>query len=384
MVQRISGAKTMKIQAVATRLDLKRFIDFPYHLHRHLPNWIPPLKFDQKNVFNPKKNSVLTHCDYQIFLLYDNEKIIGRIAVYVNHVANDYWKEKIGFFGHYECIDDQNAASQLLGTAEQWLRERGMEKMRGQWNFVSQDIGFISEGFDIPPIVLSPYNPPYYNDHVAAFGMQKAKDLLVYSCDISKGYKIPDRFLEFTDRIAERYRVTVRPINMKKLVEDARIIVRLTNESIAGNWGYYPVDESEAEQIAADLKMIVHPEVVLIAEIDSEPIGYIITLPDVNYILKDLNGRLFPFGIFKLLSGIKKLRRYRIWALGILPLYQKKGISVLLFRRLNDILGDKGVYVEANWVLEDNALMNNALVQLQFDLVKKYRIYEKQIGRIGY
>ena len=374
----------MKIQAVTTRSDLKRFIDFPYHLHRQTSNWIPPLKIDQKNIFNPKKNPVLTHCDYQIFLLYDNEKIIGRIAVYVNHVANDYWKEKIGFFGHYECIDDQKAASELFGTAEQWLRERGMTTMRGQWNFVSQDIGFICEGFEIQPIVLSPYNPPYYNDQVVTFGMKKAKDLLVYSCDLAKGYKIPDRFLEFTDRIAERYRVIVRPINMKKLVEDARIIVRLTNESIAGNWGYYPVDESEAEQIAADLKMIVHPEVVLIAEIDSEPIGYIITLPDVNYILKDLNGRLFPFGIFKLLSGIKKLRRYRIWALGILPLYQKKGISVLLFRRLNDILGDKGVYVEANWVLEDNALMNNALVQLQFDLVKKYRIYEKQIGRIGY
>lgn len=380
MVQKISGAEPMKIQAIATRPDLKRFIDFPYQLHRHTPHWIPPLKFDQKNIFNPKKNSVLQHCDYQFFLLFDDENLIGRIAVYVNHVANAYWQEKIGFFGHYECIDDQNAASLLLGTAEQWLRQRGMETMRGQWNFVSQDIGFICAGFDIPPIVLSTYNPPYYNDQVIAFGMKKARDLLVYSCDTGKGYRIPDRFLAFTDRIAERYQVTVRPINMKKLVDDARIIVRLTNESIGDNWGFYPVDESEAEQLAADLKMIVHPEVVLIAEIDRKPIGYLLALPDVNIILKDLNGRLLPFGIFKLLRGIKKINRYRIWALGILPPYQKKGISVLLFRRLNDILGDKNVYVEANWVLEDNTLMNNALVQLQFDLVKKYRIYEKRVG----
>ena len=380
MVQKISGAEPMKIQAIATRPDLKRFIDFPYQLHRHTPHWIPPLKFDQKNIFNPKKNSVLQHCDYQFFLLFDDENLIGRIAVYVNHVANAYWQEKIGFFGHYECIDDQSAASLLLETAEQWLRQRGMETMRGQWNFVSQDIGFICAGFDIPPIVLSTYNPPYYNDQVIAFGMKKARDLLVYSCDTGKGYRIPDRFLAFTDRIAERYQVTVRPINMKKLVEDARIIVRLTNESIGDNWGFYPVDESEAEQLAADLKMIVHPEVVLIAEIDRKPIGYLLALPDVNIILKDLNGRLLPFGIFKLLRGIKKINRYRIWALGILPPYQKKGISVLLFRRLNDILGDKDVYVEANWVLEDNTLMNNALVQLQFDLVKKYRIYEKRVG----
>ena len=370
----------MKVQSVETQSDLKKFIDFPYRLHRTTPNWIPPLKFDQKNIFNPKKNSVLSHCEYQFFLLSENSTIIGRIVAYFNHVANKYWNEKIGFFGHYECIDDQPAANMLLETAEKWLIERGINKMRGQWNFVSQDMGFICEGFDIPPIVLSTYNPPYYNDQVVNFGMQKTKDLLVYSCDISKGYKIPERFLEFTDRISERYGVTVRPINMKNLVEDARIIVRLTNESIAGNWGFYPVDETEAEQIAADLKMIVHPEVVLIAEIAGEPIGYIITLPDVNIIFKNLNGRLFPFGIFKLLRGIKKIKRYRIWALGLLPPYQKKGISVLLFRRLNDILGDKNVYVEANWVLEDNALMNNALIQLKFDLVKKYRIYEKQIG----
>lgn len=367
----------MKIYEVKSKNDFKKFLNLPYLLYRNSTNWIPPLRLDQKNIFNPKKNSVLNHCEYQPFLLYDNSKIVGRVVAYVNHVANEYWNEKIGFFGHYECIDDQSAASLLLETAEKWLRERGIEKMRGQWNLVTQDIGFIYEGFDIPPIILSSYNPPYYNNQMVEYGMQKAKDLFVYSCDMTKGYKIPSRFLEFTDRIAERYRVTIRRINMKNLVEAARIIVRLTNESIAGNWGFYPVDETEANQIAADLKLIVHPEVILIAEIDGVPIGYILTLPDINYILKDMGGRLFPFGIFKLLRGIKKLKRYRIWALGLLPPYQKKGISVLMFRKLNDILGEKDVYIEANWVLEDNALMNNALIQLKFDLVKKYRIYEK-------
>jgi GNAT superfamily N-acetyltransferase len=370
----------MNIYTVKTAGYLKKFIDFPYHLHRHTPLWIPPLRFDQKNIFNPKKNSILNHCEYQFFLLYKNSKIIGRIVAYINHVANEYWKEKIGFFGHYECIEDQLAASLLLETTEKWLRERGMEKMRGQWNFVSQDIGFIYKGFDVPPIILSSYNPPYYNDQMVECGMQKAKDLLVYGCDTTKGYKIPERFVKFTDRIAERYRVNVRPINMKNLVEDARIIVHLTNDATGDNWGYYPVDEAEADQIAAELKMIVHPEVVLIAEVDGEPIGYMITLPDVNHLLKEMNGRLLPFGIFKLLRGIKKLTRYRIWALGLLAPYQKKGISVLMFRKLNDILGDKDVYVEANWVLEDNILMNNTLIQLKFDLIKKYRIYEKQIG----
>lgn len=268
----------------------------------------------------------------------------------------------------------------LLDTGEKWLKKQGMHFMRGQWNLVSQDIGFVYEGFDLPPVVLSSFNFPYYNEQMVEYGMKKAKDLLVYNCDTGKGYQIPDRFLRFTDEIARRYRVTVRPINMKTAAADARIIVHLTNESLKNNWGYYPVDEAEAEQIAADLKMIIHPEVVLIAEVDEKPIGYVLTLPDVNDILKNMKGRLFPLGVFKLLRGIKKLNRYRIWAMGILPPYQRKGISILMFRRLNDILTPKGSYVEVNWVLEDNALMNNALIKLKFGLVKRYRIYEKPIS----
>lgn len=369
----------MEIQQVNSKKSLKDFILFPYHFHRKTRNWIPPLRLDQKNIFDPKKNRILQHNDYAFFTLRNGKGIIGRIAAYIDEIAINFWKEKVGFFGHYECIEDQEAANMLLSAAENWLRERGMEEMRGPWNLVSQDIGFIYEGFEILPTILSSYNPSYYNSQVENFSMKKIKDLLVYSCDTGKGYQIPERFLKFTDKIAERYRVKVRPINMKNLKEDARIIVWLTNESLKNNWGYYPIEDEEAEQIAADLKMIVHPEVVLIAEVDGKPIGYIITLPDVNYILKDLKGRLFPFGLFKLLRGIKKLNRYRIWALGILPKYQRKGISVLLFRELHRVLSPRNVYVEANWVLEENALMNNALRQLKFDLVKKYRIYQKEI-----
>ena len=156
----------MKIKLVNSKSLLNKFINFPYEFHQNTPNWIAPLKLDQKNIFNPQKNSALSHCDYQLFLLYNNGEIIGRIAAYVNHVANKYWGEKIGFFGHYECINNLEAAVQLLKTAENWLREKGANLMRGQWNFGTQDIGFICEGFDLQPTILSSYNPSYYNDHV--------------------------------------------------------------------------------------------------------------------------------------------------------------------------------------------------------------------------
>ena len=267
----------------------------------------------------------------------------------------------------------------LLDTAQKWLKEQGMQTMRGPWSFASQDIGFVYEGVDIPPVVLSSYNFPYYNNQIVEFGMAKAKDLLVYSFDAKKGYKIPHRFLKYTESLIRICGVTVRPINMKNLEEDARIIVRLSNESLKNNWGYYPIDEMETRQMAADMKMIVQPELILIAEVAGEPIGYIFALPDVNHLLKNLKGTLFPLGIFKLLWGIKRLNRYRIWALGILPHYQKKGVSILLIQKLYELLAPRGSYVEANWILEDNWLMNNTLIKLKAEPIKKYRIYEKPI-----
>lgn len=358
---------------------MRRFIAFPYRLHRRHPQWIAPLLLEQKKIFNPAKNKFLQHCAYALFLLLEGKQVIGRIAAFINQVANEYRQEQIGFFGHYECINDPDAALLLLKKAEDWLRVREMHMMRGPWNFVSQDFGLIIEGYDVAPTVLSSWNPPYYNEQLLQFGLHKAKDMLVYHCDISRGYIIPPRFINFTERIAERYRIRIRPLDMKNLIRDARIIVRLTNISLSRNWGFYPIAEEEAEDIAADLKAIVHPEAVLIAEIDDKPIGYILAIPDVNHLLKKSHGRLGPITLLRLLSGIKSLNRYRIWAMGIVPEYQKKGISILLFKRLNEVLAPRQVYVEANWVLEDNALMNNALRQLQFDLVKRYRVYEKEL-----
>jgi GNAT superfamily N-acetyltransferase len=373
------GAIMRFIKAVNTNSGVKKFINLPYHLYKNNSTWIPPLKAEQKKIFRPHTNVFLKHCDYQLFLLYEDHRIIGRIAAFVDHRAVDYWQTKTGLFGYYECINDQDAAFMLLNTAQKWLKDHGMQSMRGQWNFVSQDMGFVYEGFDIPPTILSSHYFPYYNDQMTAYGMTKAQDLLVYSCDAGKGYKVPARYLKFSEAAIRNCGVTIRQINMNNLVEDVRLIVRLTNESLKNNWGFYPVDENEATQMAADMKRILFPELILFAEIDGQPIGYIIALPDINHLLNNLHGKLFPFGFFKLLWGIKRLNRFRLWALGILPPYQQKGVSVLLFQRINEILAPKGSYVEANWVLESNTLMNNTLIKLKAELIKKYRIYEKPI-----
>lgn len=372
----------MRIVPVQTRAEWRQFVKLPYVLHRYAPNWIPPLISEQKKIFDIAQNSMLQHCEYQLFLLKQENQVLGRIAVFIDWDLNKYWQERTGLFGSYECINNQEAANRLLQTAENWLRERQMETMRGPWSFVSQDWGFTCEGFEIPPIVMSSYNPPFYNQQVSQFGLTKVKDLLVYNCDLRNGYQMPARFFQYIQKIEERYQVRVRPFRMEKIEEEARTIVRLTNASLSNNWGFTPISESEAKAIASDLKLIVHPEAVLIAEVADEPIGFLISLPDVNSILKNLNGRLFPFGIIKLLTGIKKLNRYRIWALGIVPGYQQKGIAILMFHKLHQALHAKKPYIEANYVLEDNHLMINALRQLEFEIVKKYRIYEKKLQEV--
>ncbi|MBN2423632.1 MAG: hypothetical protein JXR46_07070 [Calditrichaceae bacterium] len=375
----IGPSGTVQIHQVTTKKDLKHFINLPYQLRKNDPYWIPPLKAEQKKIFDIRRNSLFKHIKHQFFMLKNNGQFTGRIAAYINPEVNQYLNEKLGFIGYYECIDDENSANLLLKTAEKWLSEQGVEKIRGQWNFESQDIGLVIEGYQVPPVILSSQNPPFYNDHFQQFGFGKIKELFVYGCDVASGYTFPYRFINYTDLIARRYKITIRSINMDKLAEETRLIVRLTNEALADNWGFYPVHESEADEIARDLKQIINPDIVLFAEADGQPIGYLLALPDINSILQNLNGRLFPVGIFKLISGIKKINRFRVWSLAILKPYQQKGVSALLFRKLNETLGHKMPYVEANWVLEDNASMNNAMKHLKFVLIKKYRIYEKRL-----
>ena len=370
----------MKIRKVEGRSDLRRFIELPYWLYRSDPMWVPPLRNEQWGQFDPRRNPMLDHCRYDLFLLMDGHRAVGRISAFVDSLAVEAWGEPIGLFGSYECIEDTEGSRMLLEAAREWLRGKGMTAMRGPWSFASQEWGLVLEGFEPPPVILAPYNPPYYNDHLTAFGFQKVKDLLVYYADASEGYDIPPRYLTLTDKVAERYGITVRSVDMRRLEEEVAIIVQISNASIMGNWGYYPVTEAEARVIARDLKQILNPKSVLIAENrDGEPIGFSIPIPDVNTILHTMNGRMLPFGWLKLLLGAPRIKQYRLWALGVLPEYHGKGVDALLYRRTYEVLAPLQGRVEVNYVLEDNVRMNNALRRLGVKDLRRYRVYEMPI-----
>lgn len=370
----------MFIHPVRTKHDLKSFIGLPYTLYRDDPLWVAPLRSEQWSQFNPVKNPMLEHCTYQLFLLKEGDKVLGRISAFTDRLALDHWQQPIGLFGSFECVNDPVAASMLLDAAATWLRVQGMQVMRGPWSFASQEWGLVVEGFEPQPVILAPYNPPYYNNFMTGFGLSKVMDLLVYEADMQKGYHIPERILTLTDKVAARYGVSVRPINMDRLEEDVVTIMRLANQSISDNWGYYPVTDAEARAMAHDLKQIVNPEALLLAEDASgEPIGFALSLPDVNQVLKGLNGRLLPFGWLKMLTQLPKLNVYRMWALGVVPEYQGKAIDTLLYRATHDALAQLNVRMEINYVLENNDRMNNAIVKLGATVIRRYRVYDKQI-----
>ena len=370
----------MKITRVLTKSDLVKFIKLPYQHYKNDPVWVPPLLDEQKSQFDAKRNPTLDHCNYALFLLEEEGNAIGRIAAFIDMIALETWKEPIGLFGYYECIENNTASQMLLDAASDWLRENKMKEMRGPWSFVSQEWGLVIEGFTPSPTVMAPYNPSYYADHMTRYSLQKVKDLLVYYISGAEGYKIPERIMMQTENVAKRYGVKVRQVDMKHYDEDVRKVIDLSNKSLDGNWGFTSVTKAEAEAIARDLKPIIQPKGVLFAEdAKGNTIGFAIALPNANALLKGLNGRLLPFGWLKLLIGMPKLTSYRLFALGVVPEYHGKGIDSLIYRALCQSLYTTDIWMEINYVLEDNNPMNNAIRKLNAKPLRRYRIYQKEI-----
>ncbi len=370
----------MNIVPVKTASAKNTFIDLPYRLYKDDPVWVPPLKDEQRGQFDLVRNPLLEHCEYELFLLQEGGKAIGRIAAFIDRLALAAWGEPVGLFGYFESPNDYTASRLLLDTARDWLLEHGMQRMRGPWSFVSQEWGAVVEGYKPSPVVMAPYNPPFYNDQFSLYGLVKVKDLLVYIVDVKDGYEIPKRILTLTDRVAERYHVRVRPLDMQKYDQEVETIISLSNQSLVNNWGYSPVTEAEVRAMAHDLRPIIHPKAVLFAEDrERKPIGFAIAIPDVNQILKGMNGSLFPFGWAKMLWKLPRLKQYRMFALGVIPEYHGCGIDSLIYRALYETCYSADIRVEINYVLEDNYAINNAILKLGAKPLRRYRIYEMGI-----
>jgi GNAT superfamily N-acetyltransferase len=371
----------MRIREVATRADMRRFVYFPRDLYRADTCWAPPLWMDERRAYSGQTNAILAHSEYCLILAEDGGRVLGRSLVYVDHAFNSWYGTRTGFFGAFECVEDFGAARALDEAAVSWLRIRGMNRVRGPIHPIAESWGFLVDAFNTPPVFMAPYNPSYYNHFVLRLGYQKVKDLLAYDASTERGYRIPERFERFGDRrLADGSGLSVRMLSLQHLERDADSILSISNEAIKDNWGYVPLNRQEFQDMFRKLRPIADPEAIWFVEDRGTPVGFALGFPDLNLILRRIGGRLLPLGFLQIVFGIRKVTDYRLFGLAILPEYQGKGLDVLLYLQIYRALSPRIRRLEANYILEDNPRIRNALEKLGLELVKTYRVYEKAIG----
>jgi hypothetical protein len=360
-----------------TEKDLDAFIKLPFALYSKDPFYVPPLINEIKKQFSDN-NPFFLHATVKYFIATKNGKPEGRIISIINQRHIEFHHEKVGFFGFFESINDQEVVSALLDMASETLKKGGMEIMRGPMNFsTNEECGFLIEGFNTPPMLMTPYNPDYYNDLMEKHGMTKSKDLYAYIYDVSED--LPEKVLRVA-KIAAKKGVSIRPLNKKNFGYDMNIFKDVYNSAWEKNWGFIPLTNQELAYLGNGLKTIVVPDLTLIAEKNQEPVAFMGLLPDFNFVLKHMKGKLNPISIAKAFYYSKKIKDLRLLLLGIKAAYRNKGVDALLFREgLKGI--KKGGYkrVEFSWILEDNIPVQRLVEMIGGRLYKKYRIYEKKL-----
>ncbi|MBN1649015.1 MAG: hypothetical protein JW874_13350 [Spirochaetales bacterium] len=370
------------IKEASTRKDINAFIKFPWIIYRKqnkYPNWVPPLIIDKKSQLNKSKNPFFKHANMQLFLAYKDGKPAGRIAATVDKIYLDFQKKKDGFFGFFECIDDVAVAKALLEKAQHWVKSRGCTKIIGPMNpSTGSSLGLLADSYDLPPVVEMEYNPAYYLTLLEKAGYAKEKDLFCYKMDTR--LKLSEKMVRVSELVKKRLGIEVRKINFKELEKDLPVLRDIYNDAWKDNWGFAPWTEEEFEHLAADLKMIANPDLVLIVELEGKPVGFTIPLPDANEILVKMNGRLFPTGLFRLLAGLKKIKMLRVAILGIKGEYHNKGIDALLIKEIYE-RGEKAGFqgAELSWILEDNHALNNLLNTWGAERYRTYRVFSRNL-----
>jgi GNAT superfamily N-acetyltransferase len=368
----------VEIAPASSGRDLTRFIDFPYRHHRGDPLWVPQLRMDIRTLLSARKNPFFRHASAEYFVGQWDGRTVGRIAAIKNDAHNRVHNDRVGFYGFFESVNDQTVADALFDVAGTWLRERGCDIMRGPMNpSINDDCGLLIRGFDRPPTIMMPHNPSYYVDLTERAGFRKAMDLLVFE---SSYIDMPERLTRAAKLIAERKRVRLRGLDMKRFNAEVELVKQLYNEAWEKNWGFVPLTDAEIDHLAKQLKPVVVPEFVVFAEAGGKTIGFGAALPDLNVALKqNPSGRLFP-GILKVLWHARRISRLRVLLLGVVPEYRGTGVDALMYHWIWEKATGMGYnWGEAGWILEDNLAMINAAERLGFRRYKTYRIYDKPL-----
>ncbi len=367
------------VRPVASRSDRNCFIRLQWTMNARLAGWVPPLLADRRKLLDRDRHPFYRHADAEFFIAELDGVPSGRIAAIVNHNHNTEHGENIGFFGFFECVEDQAVADALFGAAVEWLRARKVTAVRGPANpSVNDEYGLLVDGFDDPPTVIMSFNPPYYGRLVESAGFTKVRDLFTY--ELRSETFISAKLERVTARLKEREGLTIRPMNMEDFSGEVARIRDLYARAWQKNWGAVPMTDAEFDNLARELKPVLRPELILFAEFRGEPVGFALSLPDFNQALKYNRRGWFLTALLCLIFLRKKINRVRILVLGVLPERLKTGAGSLLMYETGKRAMALGYPLgEAGWILEDNVMMNRAAEFMNGRRTKVYRIYEKSI-----
>ena len=374
--------ESLQVVKVEGKSDLNDFIRLPWSLYMDDPMWVPPLLLERRMHLSPK-NPYFEHAKFCSWITYRNDKPVGRISAQIDRLHIDRYQDATGFFGMLEAEDNSLTFRTLLGTAENWLRNQGMQRISGPFNLsINQELGLLVDGFDTPPSLMMGHARPYYADRIEKDGYQKEKDLLAYIINTdSKMTAAAKRIMART-----KDRIHIRRLQKSDFVNELEIIRNIFNDAWSQNWGFIPWTEAEFEHLGKDLKMLADEELVKIAEVDGKPAAFIVLLPNINEIIQDLNGRLLPFGWLKMLwrLKVKYPNSARIPLMGVRSQYHDSLMGAALafgvIVEAQQPIIKRGIKeVELSWILEDNAGMRKIIESTSGRVYKTYRIYSKQL-----
>ena len=364
----------MTVEPVEDRRGLRAFLRLPEDLYRDDPRWVPPLRRDERARLAPT-SPFFAHAEARLFLARRGGSVVGRVAGIINRLHLARWEDGAGFFGFFETVRDPTVAEALLGEVTAWLRSQGLRVLRGPVNPSTHDeCGLLVDGFDRPPCLLMPYNPPYYASLLEGLGLRPIRDLVSYAVEVPQA--VPARVARMAG-VAEERGIRVRCLDPRRLPAETEVIRNLYNAAWGENWGVVPMTPEEAASLASRLRPVLVPGLALIAESGGRPVGFILGLPDINPALRLLRGRLTPWGVARYLWRRRRLEGSRLMALGVIPEARRQGVDAVLYREYLSAARRRGYrWIEAGWILEENAVTRRAVERWGGQVVKRYRLYE--------
>ena len=379
------NSSALTVRPIDSKADRKKFVDFAWDVYRDDPAWVPPLKDEVHGLLDPKKNPWFQHAKAQLWLAERGGKVVGRISAQVDQLVQAEMSQGTGQWGMYEVLDAEASAA-LIATAEDWLRNQGMKRALGPISLsIWDEPGLEIEGFDESPTAMMGHHRPEYQGWIEAAGHGKAKDLITYALDITNWQDpLIDRLIAAGERNS---RIRIRNVDKSKFDQEAALILNLLNDAWSNNWGYVPLTPAEIAYAGKKLKPIIFNELVRIAELDGEPVAFMLTIPDINELTKDLNGELFPFNFIKLLWRLRKprTRRLRVPLMGVAKklhgsrLASQLAFMMIEFTRRDAVSKFGATHGEFGWILEDNKGMLSIAQLPGAEINHRYRIYEKAL-----